>query len=125
MISRMISAGILILFATLTCFAAEHAPQSKFNPIKDEAARKYPQIVLYSTSWCPHCKAAKEYLTKNSIPFINRDVELDSQAAELLTDKYKSQGVPLIVLGSGTDEVVMKGFNPELFQQSLKKVRGK
>ena len=124
MISRIIPVGILILFVTLTCFATEQAPQSKFTPAKDEAARKYPQIVLYSTSWCPHCKEAKEYFTKNSIPFINRDVELDSKAAGLLTDKYKSQGVPLLVLGVGTGKVVMKGFNPQLFQEALKKVKG-
>jgi len=29
--------------------------------------------------------------------------------------------VPVIVIGSGANEVVMKGFTPELFQESLKK----
>jgi len=88
-------------------------------------AGKFPKIVLYSTSWCPHCKAAKQYLTSNNIPFINRDVELDSQAMELMTGKYKSQGVPVIVFGDGKDEVVMKGFQPALFQENLQKARAK
>jgi glutaredoxin 3 len=78
----------------------------------------YPSIVLYSVSWCPHCREAKEYLTSHNIPFINRDVELDDSAKDELVDKYKSGGVPLIVIGN--DEKVMKGFNRERFEKILK-----
>ena len=78
-------------------------------------------IVLYSTSWCPHCKAAKEYLTKNNIPFINRDVELDAEAMALLTGKYQSQGVPVIVIGD--DAEVVKGFDQQRFEKVLEKHR--
>src|SRR5690606_1825675 len=93
-IARVITVGLLLLIVSIPSLAAEQAPQSKLNPAKAEAVKNYPKIVLYSTTWCPHCKAAKEYLTKNNIPFINRDVEADSQAMELLTDKYNSRGVP-------------------------------
>lgn len=124
MFKIIIAAALLLLFQA-NCYAANHAAGS--NPathvVKPEAA--YPQIVLFSTTWCPHCKAAKEYLNKNGIPFINRDVEQDPKAAEMLTEKYKSQGVPVVVIGSGNDEVVMKGFSPEVFQQGLAKARGK
>ena len=81
-------------------------------------AQKYPRIVLYSVSWCPHCKEAKEYLTSHNIPFINRDVELDDKAKNELIEKYKSGGVPLIVFGK--DENLMKGFNRERFEKILK-----
>ena len=111
----------LLLIPTLHSMATEQLPQSRLNPAMAEAARKYPVIVLYSVSWCPHCRAAKEYLTKNSIPFSNLDVELDSKAMEDLTVKYESKGVPVIVIGSGANEVVMRGFTPELFQESLEK----
>ena len=76
-------------------------------------AQKYPRIVLYSVSWCPHCREANGYLTSNNIPFINRDVKLDDSAKDELVDKYKSGGVPLIVFGN--DEKMMKGFNREKF----------
>jgi len=85
--------------------------------------RKYPKIVLYSTSWCPHCKAAKEYFTRNNIPFINRDVELDSDAMDLVTGKYKSQGVPIVVLGD--DAVVLKGFDEKRFEKAVDKLKKK
>lgn len=95
---------------------AENLPQS---PLGRQAApeKKYPKILLYSTSWCPHCKAAKEYFTRKEIPFINRDVELDSDAMALLTGKYKSQGVPVIVIGD--DAQVLKGFDEARFEKAL------
>lgn len=82
---------------------------------------KYPKIVLYSVSWCPHCKAAKEYFTKNNIPFINRDVEVDPEAYQALTKKYKSQGVPVIVIGD--DAEVLKGFDEKRFERALQKYK--
>ena len=94
---------------------AQELPQSPLG--KHAAQKKYPKIVLFSTSWCPHCKAAKEYFTGNDIPFINRDVELDSDAMELLTGKYKSQGVPVIVIGN--DAQVLKGFDEARFLKAL------
>ncbi|KAF0215906.1 MAG: YruB family glutaredoxin-like [Geobacteraceae bacterium] len=107
----------LTLFA-LSCQAGEvrDAPQSPVNPTAVKP-QKYPKVVLYSTSWCPHCKEAKEYFTRNSIPFINKDVEIDSAAMDELTNKYKSQGVPVIVIGD--DKVILKGFNKEKFEKAV------
>lgn len=100
------------------CYAAEpkDAPQSVIDPAASHQ-QKYPKIVLYSVSWCPHCKEAKEYFTSNNIPFINRDVELDEAAMTDLTKKYKSQGVPVIVIGD--DKIILKGFSREKFEKSL------
>lgn len=123
--STLLSAIFCVCILPVACMAAEQGHQSTLNPAKAQAARAYPQIVLYSVAWCPHCKEAKEYLTKNTIPFINRDVEVDEQAMTELTEKYKSQGVPVIVIGTGKDEIVVKGFTPELFQASLKKAQTK
>jgi glutaredoxin 3 len=94
-------------------------PQSTVKPASEQA-KKYPRIVLYSVSWCPHCKAAKEYLTSHNIPFINKDVELDDQAMKDLTEKYDSKGVPVFVIGN--DEKVIKGFNQEKFEKILKQM---
>lgn len=123
----MMRLGILILVCALmpltTLSAAGQGQQSPLNPEKAAASRKYPQIVLYSVSWCPHCKEAKDYFTKNNIPFTNRDVEVDGKAMEELTGTYSSTGVPVIVIGSGKDEIVVRGFTPELFLESLKKAQ--
>lgn len=117
-------AALLAAFLVLPIVSASanHLPQS---PLAGHAAPelKYPKIVLYSTSWCPHCRAAKEYFTSHNIPFINRDVEVDSEAMELLTGKYKSQGVPLVVFGEDTE--IMRGFDETRFEKTLEKVRKK
>ncbi len=120
----------ITLFITITLIAtaptlpafAQDSPQS---PIKPAAVSKqtYPKIVLFSTSWCPHCKAAKEYFTSKNIPFINRDVELDSDAMDALTKKYKSQGVPVIVIGN--DVKILKGFDPATFEKAVKELNPK
>lgn len=104
---------------------AEVVPQSKLNPAKAVAAKQYPQIVLYSVTWCPRCREAKEFLTKNDIPFINYDVEVNTKAMQDLTIKYNSTGVPVIIFGNDKDEIIMKGFTPELFQEMLQKARPK
>ncbi len=110
----------VVLMLPLSAAVAEQLPQS---PLQNRVAPavSYPKIVIFSTSWCPHCKAAKEYLTKNNIPFINRDVELDAEAMALLTGKYQSQGVPVIVIGD--DAEVVKGFDQQRFEKVLEKHR--
>lgn len=125
MLFRIIAVVAVALLSALTCLAAEQPSQSILDPAKAREAKKYPQIVAYTVSWCPHCRKAKEYLTRNNIPFINKDVEVDEKAMEELTLNYHSQSVPVIVLGSGEDEVVIKGFTPELFEESLKAVRSR
>ncbi len=116
-----------LLFLALTCFAltcnaadVKDAPQSAVNPAAPHA-QKYPKIVLYSVAWCPHCKEAKEYFTRNNIPFINKDVEVDDAAMTELTKKYKSPGVPVIVIGN--DEKILKGFDKDRFEKAVQELQ--
>ena len=120
-IIRTIIVLTLFLQAPL-CLAAEaaEAPQSPINPAA-AVKQKYPKIVLYSTSWCPHCKRAKEYFTRNNIPFINKDVEIDDRAMKELTEKYKSQGVPVVVIGD--DKVILKGFDEGRVEKAIKELQ--
>ena len=122
-IIRTIIALALFLQApfSLTAQAAD-APQSPVNPAA-AVKQKYPKIVLYSTSWCPHCKHAKEYFTRNNIPFINKDVEVDDSAMDELTKKYKSQGVPVVVIGD--DKVILKGFDETKVEKAIKELQKK
>jgi glutaredoxin 3 len=114
----------LLIFLCTMLFALSSRAEMPFegpqSQIKNGTVhgQKYPRIVLYSVSWCPHCKEAKEYLTSHNIPFINKDVELDDDYKKELIDKYKTGGVPFIVFGK--DEKLMKGFNPERFEKILK-----
>lgn len=88
-----------------------------------ETPRSHLKIVLYSASWCPHCKEAKEYFKKNNIAYINRDVEEDSDAMEALVETYKSKAVPVIVFGN--DEKILKGFKQDEFAKAYEEFKNK
>ena len=83
-------------------------------------------VVIYTTSTCPHCREAKEYLTRNNIPFINREVDTDDEHLVALINIYDSmgvpeqkRGVPLLVIGN---RIRLKGFNKDTLQNALKEV---
>jgi uncharacterized protein (DUF302 family) len=50
-------------------------------------------------------------------------VDLDSDAMSLLTKKYKSQGVPVVVIGD--DAAVLKGFDVTRFEKAVEKYKKK
>ena len=122
---RTICAAVALTLITSFSAGAEGLQQSTANHVKAKATTHYPHIVLYSVAWCPHCRKTKEYLAKNSIPFVNRDVEADVKALQDLNIKYNSNEVPVIIFGNGNDEIVMKGFTPELFQEKLQQALSK
>jgi len=85
-----------------------------------------PLVVIYTLSTCPHCREAKEYLIKNKIPFINREVDSDDEQMAALMKIYDSmgvpeakRGVPLFVIGN---TIKLQGFNSEKLQNALNEV---
>lgn len=124
MIRYLCAALVLSLVISFSASAEEVQPDTP-NHAKATTEIHYPHIVLYSVAWCPHCRKAKEFLARHGIPYVNRDVEADVKAFEDLTIKYNSSKVPLIVFGNGKDEIVMNGFTPELFQETLQQALSK
>lgn len=109
------------IFSSGTGTAAAGPPsQTMLNPAAPRQSA-YPRVVIYTVSWCPHCRELKEYLTSRNIPFINRDVEIESAAMDEMVQKYKSYGVPVVVIGN--DQEVLKGFTHELFEKAVARVR--
>jgi glutaredoxin len=51
-------------------------------------------VIVYGTSWCGACKAARQFLTARKIPFLDKDVERDGAAARELAEKGARLGVP-------------------------------
>jgi len=58
------------------------------------AAGGPPVVTIYGTSWCGACRAARQYLTERKIPFADKDVERDADAARELAVKAAKMGVP-------------------------------
>ncbi len=112
------SAILFVIFTiSLTACATPvvvNSPQNQ-SPVS-AAPQSKPGVVLYSASWCPHCKEAKEYFKAHNIAYTNRDVEEDADAMETLVEKYDSRSVPVIVLGN--DEKILKGFKKDEFEKA-------
>lgn len=53
-----------------------------------------PVVTIYGTSWCGACRAAREFLTERKIPFADKDVERDPDAARELATKAAKMGIP-------------------------------
>jgi len=78
-------------------------------------------VVVYSATWCGYCKKAKAWLTKNNVPFVERDVETTAGAQAELTAKLKASGVP----GGGIPVVdwagsLVVGYDVAAFERLLK-----
>lgn len=114
---------ILLLIVMLAAAPSATAAAGKATGASAPSATKqqtYPRIVLYSVSWCPHCREAKEYFKSHNIPYVNKDVEANETYLKELTEKYKTQAVPVIVIG---DREVLRGFAPEKFEKALRGVK--
>jgi glutaredoxin len=51
-------------------------------------------VTIYGTSWCGACKAARQYFASRKIPFADKDVERDADAARELAAKAAKMGIP-------------------------------
>ncbi len=75
-----------------------------------------PQIVMYTTDWCPVCKRAKALLVELEADFVEKDVERDLVAA--MEHRAKSQGrggVPLLDYGGS----FLRGFSESWIRRAV------
>ncbi|MBA7556782.1 hypothetical protein ES705_49501 [subsurface metagenome] len=73
------------------------------------------KVVIYSTPTCPYCKRAKDYLSRKGIPFVDRNVAVDRDAAKEMIQKSGQMGVPVITI----DNEIIVGFNQALLDKLL------
>ncbi|PIP14063.1 MAG: NrdH-redoxin [bacterium (Candidatus Stahlbacteria) CG23_combo_of_CG06-09_8_20_14_all_34_7] len=64
-------------------------------------------VKVYSTSSCPWCARAKQYLRSKNIPFADINVATDRNAAMEMVRKSGQQGVPVIDI----DGNIIVGFD--------------
>ena len=46
-----------------------------------------PPVTIYTTSWCPYCKAAKALLTRKGVSYQETDVSRDPQIRVAMTQR--------------------------------------
>lgn len=77
-------------------------------------------VTVYSTKTCPWCDRAKEFLRANNVPFEDKDVASDYEAAMEMIRRTGQQGVPVIA----TEEEVILGFDQVRLARLAEKFAG-
>ncbi len=73
-------------------------------------------VKVYSTSSCPWCVRAKEFLEENGVEFTDLNVGRDIAAAKEMVAKSGQMGVPVLDI-NGT---IIVGFNEPKIKELLK-----
>ena len=78
-------------------------------------------VVVYTTPTCGYCYQAKEFLSRQGIPFVEKNVAADRRAATEMVQISGQQGVPVITV----DGEVVVGFNQPRLRQLLQGAKPK
>lgn len=79
-----------------------------------------PQVVLFSTAWCPSCRAARRFFQAKGVKFVELDVEKDPRAQQQYLQiqrayRLRPGVVPLIVVNGR----VFQGFSAPQIEAAL------
>lgn len=73
------------------------------------------KVRVFSTSTCPWCNVAKQFLKDSHVEFEEVDVSADPHAAQEMVRKSGQRGVPVIEI----DGKMIVGFNKEALKKAL------
>jgi len=100
--------------------SAQYTPNSERGNAPTAAAeeRTEPQnitVELYTTSWCPYCKDARNFFRSRGIYFSEYDIEKDEEAARRKNELDGGRGVPFAVI---CDQKI-RGFSTIAYERAL------
>lgn len=73
-------------------------------------------VIVYTTPTCPYCYQAKEFLSRQGVRFVEKNVAADPHAAREMVRASGQQGVPVITI----DGQAVVGFDQPRLMQLLK-----
>jgi len=73
------------------------------------------KVIVFTQQDCPPCGWVKNFLAQRGVEFEERSIDSGPAAARELTQKYKSQSTPTVVIG----EEILIGYDPERLVQLL------
>lgn len=72
-------------------------------------------VTIYSTTMCPYCKLAKEYLEQRAVPFRELNVQNDDEALAKMVQVSGQMGVPVIEINGK----IIVGFDKSAIDNAL------
>jgi glutaredoxin len=92
------------------------APVRKKEESRPSFERKTKaDVVIYTTSWCPYCRKARDYLRSRGIDFIEYDIEKDKEAAIRKKQLDNRGGVPFAIINGRS----ISGFSASAYERAL------
>lgn len=77
-----------------------------------------PEIVIYTTGWCPFCMRAKALLERKGVAYTELDVESGAGLRQQMIERSGRRSVPQVFIGSthigGSDELAAAERSGEL-----------
>lgn len=73
------------------------------------------KVVVYTTPTCAYCHQAKQWLSRQGVPYVEKNVAVDHRAAAEMVRISGQQGVPVITV----DGKVVVGFDQPRLRQLL------
>jgi len=73
------------------------------------------EIKIYTTSTCPYCTMAKDFLKDRGIKYTEFNVGADARARDEMIKKTGQMGVPVIEI----DEEIIIGFDQRRISEKL------
>ena len=55
-------------------------------------------VLVYSTSWCPDCRAAKRFLDSHGIAYTEIDIDRDEAASAEVVRRVCKRAIPQLVI---------------------------
>jgi glutaredoxin len=77
--------------------------------------KRKADVVLYTTSWCPYCRKARDYLRSRGIDFVEYDIEKDREAAIRKRQLDNRGGVPFAIINGRS----ISGFSASAYERAL------
>ena len=84
-------------------------------PSRPNSDRKSIEVEIYTTSWCPYCTKARDYLVAKGVDFIEFDVEEDPNARRRKNQLNPKGSIPTAVI----DGQVLVGFSKSAYEKAL------
>ncbi len=75
------------------------------------------EVTIYSATWCAYCHAAKDYLDKMGVKYIERDIDAEPAAGIEAVNKSGQRGIPVLDING---EIIV-GFDRLRIDAALKK----
>lgn len=73
------------------------------------------KIIIYSTTLCPFCKQAKEWLTEKGYEYEERNVQENPEYRDEMLEKSGAMTVPILDI----EGVIIIGYNTSEMEKAL------